>query len=593
VFVLQVVAVLITTRTPTAAQVGVDYSFQLLASGGDGDYTFTPGTGMPPGLTMSQAGLVVGTPTTVGTSTVQVTVADGSSHTATSPVVFEVDAAPVVVPAIVIDSDTSLPGALVGQDYSVPLEAHGGSGTLAWSVSAGALPDGLFLSPGGVVVGNPTTGGDFTFTAFVSDSETPPKTQVKVFTVHVDAPVTGERYDFATTPTTTEMIVDGTGVTVTGGEARVFGGTNYTTQRLRDYRNFRATVKVTPNLSLTTVFRLVPSPTTTDDTVLSFALVQAPSSNLLARSFQASAEDEVDLGLSAGSGVQWWRIQFNEGTGEMEFLRATAAEAGPYTLLHSLELDDPADAEALCARLRSGGTTSSYTPFDDLDISPLNGATGTTTPTITTTGLADAVQGSPYSKTLAVVGGSGVKVWSVTAGTLPAGLSLNASTGVISGTPTGTGTSSFTVQASVGGVNATKALTITVGSSGAVVPYTGPKLGTVATLSLILDNELPFWSTPKNALAKMVELGFDGFAFGGVGEVSASGPAGMTTPGRPADPPGSPTTTWASRSATAPASRSAGSASSVSGRGASSTCPAGTPTMTRSSGRTRATSRRG
>ncbi len=37
--------------------------------------------------------------------------------------------------------------------------------------------------------------------------------------------------------------------------------------------------------------------------------------------------------------------------------------------------------------------------------------------------------------------------WSVTTGTLPAGLSLNASTGVLSGTPTATGTSSFTVKA--------------------------------------------------------------------------------------------------------------------------------------------------
>jgi hypothetical protein len=34
------------------------------------------------------------------------------------------------------------------------------------------------------------------------------------------------------------------------------------------------------------------------------------------------------------------------------------------------------------------------------------------------------------------------------AGSLPAGLTLNASTGAITGTPTGSGTSNFTIQAS-------------------------------------------------------------------------------------------------------------------------------------------------
>ena len=57
---------------------------------------------------------------------------------------------------------------------------------------------------------------------------------------------------------------------------------------------------------------------------------------------------------------------------------------------------------------------------------------------ITTTSLASAYVGSPYSATLAASGGTSPYSWSVTAGTLPAGLTLNGSTGAITGTPTTT-----------------------------------------------------------------------------------------------------------------------------------------------------------
>jgi hypothetical protein len=57
--------------------------------------------------------------------------------------------------------------------------------------------------------------------------------------------------------------------------------------------------------------------------------------------------------------------------------------------------------------------------------------------------------GTAYSQPLSVTGAWGVySNWSVTSGSMPAGLSLNTQTGAISGTPTAVGTSTFTVQLS-------------------------------------------------------------------------------------------------------------------------------------------------
>src|SRR5262249_43828958 len=53
--------------------------------------------------------------------------------------------------------------------------------------------------------------------------------------------------------------------------------------------------------------------------------------------------------------------------------------------------------------------------------------------------------GSSYSVILSASGGTPPYTWSLTSGTLPAGLTLNTAQGIIAGTPTGTGVSSFTI----------------------------------------------------------------------------------------------------------------------------------------------------
>jgi hypothetical protein len=83
---------------------------------------------------------------------------------------------------------------------------------------------------------------------------------------------------------------------------------------------------------------------------------------------------------------------------------------------------------------------------------------------ITTTTLPGGTVGQAYSASVMASGGTQPYTFSITRGSLPNGLSLSAS-GVISGTPTSTGTSRFTVQvkdSSNPALKATANLSITV-----------------------------------------------------------------------------------------------------------------------------------
>jgi Putative Ig domain/Bacterial Ig-like domain (group 2) len=84
---------------------------------------------------------------------------------------------------------------------------------------------------------------------------------------------------------------------------------------------------------------------------------------------------------------------------------------------------------------------------------------------VTTTTLPAGTVGTAYSATLNASGGTSPYTWSVSSGSLPAWATIDASTGVISGTPTAAGTTNFTVQVSDSespAATATAALSIAV-----------------------------------------------------------------------------------------------------------------------------------
>ena len=100
-------------------------------------------------------------------------------------------------------------------------------------------------------------------------------------------------------------------------------------------------------------------------------------------------------------------------------------------------------------------------------------------PAVTTTSFGYARLGSPYSGQLTATGSTPI-TWSITNGSLPTGLSLNASTGAITGTPLATGTFTFTVVASnIVGNSTPVTLSIEAGFALAIVTNSPLPNGTV------------------------------------------------------------------------------------------------------------------
>lgn len=115
----------------------------------------------------------------------------------------------------------------------------------------------------------------------------------------------------------------------------------------------------------------------------------------------------------------------------------------------------------------TAGDSFAYHPYPSL---PMSWAPAVTLSPTTLTAGTYAVA---YSKTVTGVGGFSPYTYSIASGSLPSGLSLASSTGAITGTPTSAGTSSFSIKATDShGYMGSQAYSLTITASGGIASYT-------------------------------------------------------------------------------------------------------------------------
>jgi Putative Ig domain len=90
-------------------------------------------------------------------------------------------------------TQSTLPKAVLSVDYETKLVAKGGVPPHSWAIIDGSLPPGMALNPAtGVVSGAPTAPGVYHFVVEVSDSDDPPDTRTREFSIAVISALTVE-----------------------------------------------------------------------------------------------------------------------------------------------------------------------------------------------------------------------------------------------------------------------------------------------------------------------------------------------------------------------------------------------------------------
>jgi CHRD domain-containing protein/putative Ig domain-containing protein len=128
---------------------------------------------------------------------------------------------------------------------------------------------------------------------------------------------------------------------------------------------------------------------------------------------------------------------------------------------------------------------------------------------VSTTSLANGSIGTAYSQSLVATGGTSPYTWAVTIGTLPAGLTLSTA-GVISGTPTAAGTSSFTVRVTdSAAATATMALSINITAAAPATVLFSTQIQPIFTANCVNCHNVSLPSFPNltigNSFASLVQ----------------------------------------------------------------------------------------
>jgi hypothetical protein len=419
----------ITTPSLPQGEDGRPYSKFLAATGGTPQYTWSSNPVILPfGLSLnSNTGEITGPPTASGGPTsIEFTVTDSTGATSSKTLSITIADAPTI-------TTTTLPPGQIGVWYSATLAASGGIPSYTWSIDTGNLPSGLSLTTStGVISGTPTTatGSPFGFSVKVVDSAGGSDTKPLSITVG-DAP-----------GITTTSLADGeVGVahsqTLTGA-----GGTLPYTWSVK-YLPAGLTYNSTTGL-------ISGTPTASGISFCDITLTDALGITA-SKTLSLTIQPQVTITTtSLPNGVMG------------EFYSRTLAVAGglpsyqwsvaPGSLPAGLTLDSATGVISGTPAGPKGKSTFVVKVTDS------KGATDTTKPpglsieifdplAITTTSLPNGVIGEAYSQTLGATGGLTPYSWLITVGSLPAGLNLDAVTGIISGTPLApAGKSSFTVQ---------------------------------------------------------------------------------------------------------------------------------------------------
>jgi len=168
-YVLKVLQKLtVATNTLKSAAVNTPYSATLTATGG-GTLVWSIDSGLlPPGLTMSTAGVISGTPTTAGSWAFKVRVHDNDAGARFDTRTLALN---VVNPLAVAVSGT-VPKAEVGKAFKATVAATGGLAPYKYAFTGGSAPAGVNIDPAtGVVSGVPTAAGAFSVTVGVTDAD--------------------------------------------------------------------------------------------------------------------------------------------------------------------------------------------------------------------------------------------------------------------------------------------------------------------------------------------------------------------------------------------------------------------------------------
>ena len=350
---------------------------------------------------------------------------------------------------------------------STTLQAIGGTAPYTWSVTSGSLPAGLSLSSAGVISGTPTTPGSSTFTVQVTDSLSATATKSLTITINpanvslaagtATAPSGGSATltvpivnDVASGDTILVGILSGNaGVTVasvtdTAGNTytQVLSNTTQPTAQLFVWEADGANALIANNGDQ--VFVTYSSNGTNqgaivvgdngvsgpaDKFVIASGSSTAPSSGSSGTLAQAQEHATAFIVDAAGGGVPTWGAGYSSG------VLANIQANGTTRLSAAQQV-----VNATTALTASGTITSAAWAAAEV--------TMPVTPLKVILNMADGVQNEVYSQTLEVVPGTAASpvTWSIINGSLPTGLTLTASTGVISGTPSVNGVFTFTAK---------------------------------------------------------------------------------------------------------------------------------------------------